>query len=497
MDGSSGMFEMFLQPNPSDTVIATSKDMTSINAKIDFQYEHKPEGLVAYKGYMKALQGHKTTQCTSPRSPATPCVIVMTPVTPSRLLPSIMLKTLPSVVLKSLPCSPAVPRGAMFPSVKTSHQVAQLTSTTLSTTATGNTVVSIETAGWPGQLSRANSRVVSRPGTPQMVLMSPVVQALQTLFNGEIHALSGKSVAHLPVLQRGLLSDLSEGNGSVSSSVRVVSTRFISPRVVIPPRAIHIETIQQTHSTDSYDGECSVESIPSPTNANATVGSSHYNGRTMESRYVSMPRSTPAAASAAASKVVAAMSAQRPVLEKSTSGGSPLQFSPSALEDINIFVVAFKSLSKDFILGSSVPQGDQISVGDPVIVSVEAGEDLGYVTHMMTFGEFMLERFQSPFVPPHFNINRFVGQIMRIATPRECRMLSLKTHDEEEVLEYARCIARSMYRLPLNIRNVEYQFDRHQLTVFYEAQHHVDYREFVQNIHLTFKARVWMERVGG
>ncbi len=109
----------------------------------------------------------------------------------------------------------------------------------------------------------------------------------------------------------------------------------ISPRVVIPPRAIHIDTILQTVSTDSYEAS----PVPSP----SAVQSSHYNGRTMESRYVSMPRSTPAAAS----KAIAAL--QRPRLESSNSGTSSESMSsfasPAApfappLEEISIFVVS-------------------------------------------------------------------------------------------------------------------------------------------------------------
>ncbi len=46
-----------------------------------------------------------------------------------------------------------------------------------------------------------------------------------------------------------------------------------------------------------------------------------------------------------------------------------------------------------------MPQGDQISVGDPVIVSADSGEDLGYVTHMLTFQEYMMDRFQAFLAP--------------------------------------------------------------------------------------------------
>jgi hypothetical protein len=157
--------------------------------------------------------------------------------------------------------------------------------------------------------------------------------------------------------------------------------------------------------------------------------------------------------------------------------------------------VAFKTVSKDYILGVRVPA--VIGVGDAVIVSVERGEDLGFVTRVMTMGEFMMERFQAAFLPQQFNINRYVGCILRAATPREVRMLSMKTNDEQEVLEYARHLARNVYHIPFDIHNVEYQFDRHKLTIHYDAKTRVEYKNFVNDLFNTFKSRIWMERIGG
>eukprot|EP01034_Spumella_vulgaris_P038540 gene38540-47593_t len=161
--------------------------------------------------------------------------------------------------------------------------------------------------------------------------------------------------------------------------------------------------------------------------------------------------------------------------------------------NLEIFMVAFKTTTKDFILGVRVPA--KISIGDAVIVSVDKGEDLGIVTRILSMKQFVLERFQSVVLPPQFNINRYVGCILRAATPREVRMLSMKTGDENEVLEFARHLARNVYRVPLLIHDAEFQFDRHKITLYYECQSRVDYRDLVSDICNTFKARVWMERV--
>jgi hypothetical protein len=76
------------------------------------------------------------------------------------------------------------------------------------------------------------------------------------------------------------------------------------------------------------------------------------------------------------------------------------------IEQAFVAVVTLQTigLQSGSILGVRVPA--IIAVGDAVILSVERGEDLGFVTRVMTMGEFLMERFQSAFLPQKFNINR-------------------------------------------------------------------------------------------
>ncbi len=48
----------------------------------------------------------------------------------------------------------------------------------------------------------------------------------------------------------------------------------------------------------------------------------------------------------------------------------------------------------------------------------------------------------------------------------------------------------------IQLFDAEYQFDRYKITIYYDAQHRVDFRDFVKDLYSTFNARVWMERVG-
>ena len=45
------------------------------------------------------------------------------------------------------------------------------------------------------------------------------------------------------------------------------------------------------------------------------------------------------------------------------------------------------------------------------------------------------------------------------------------------------------------ILDVEFQFDHHKLTVFYESERRVDFRELVSELFSLYKTRIWMQQV--
>lgn len=59
----------------------------------------------------------------------------------------------------------------------------------------------------------------------------------------------------------------------------------------------------------------------------------------------------------------------------------------------------------------------------------------------------------------------------------------------------SRELAYKTYQLPLQIHNVEYQFDRHKLTIYYTAECRVDFRNFVRDLFAAYKARIWMKKI--
>lgn len=49
--------------------------------------------------------------------------------------------------------------------------------------------------------------------------------------------------------------------------------------------------------------------------------------------------------------------------------------------------------------------------------------------------------------------------------------------------------------LPMQILDAEYQFDRHELTFFFEADRRIDFRDLVSELFSLYKTRIWMQQV--
>ena len=47
----------------------------------------------------------------------------------------------------------------------------------------------------------------------------------------------------------------------------------------------------------------------------------------------------------------------------------------------------------------------------------------------------------------------------------------------------------------MTILDAEYQFDRHKLTFYFEADRRIDFRELVSELFSQYKTRIWMQQV--
>ena len=47
----------------------------------------------------------------------------------------------------------------------------------------------------------------------------------------------------------------------------------------------------------------------------------------------------------------------------------------------------------------------------------------------------------------------------------------------------------------MHVVDAEYQFDRHKLTFFFEAECRIDFRELVRDLFSMYKTRIWMQQL--
>ena len=161
----------------------------------------------------------------------------------------------------------------------------------------------------------------------------------------------------------------------------------------------------------------------------------------------------------------------------------------------NIYQVQFKRCTRDFVPGPLAPT--TLAIGDFVVAECERGEDLGVVTEIMSMKTFVDRRYMAKVtaVGPEDAEETTVGRITRLATAFERQQLPEKFHDEQTVLQLANHLARNMFKLPMQVLDAEYQFDRLKLTIYYSADVRIDFRELVRDLFSSVKTRIWMKKV--
>jgi hypothetical protein len=160
-----------------------------------------------------------------------------------------------------------------------------------------------------------------------------------------------------------------------------------------------------------------------------------------------------------------------------------------------VYNVKFKRTQRTFELGPRLNR--DLKVGTYVKVEADRGEDLGIVvgkvknsaTRSASFGGGMGE-LPSTGAAPVVDSKK----IIRLATHDEVSLLQMKRDEEEELLKVCRTKVRQR-GLPMNVVDAEYQFDRHKLTFFFEAEGRIDFRELVRDLFSMYKTRIWMQQL--
>lgn len=166
-----------------------------------------------------------------------------------------------------------------------------------------------------------------------------------------------------------------------------------------------------------------------------------------------------------------------------------------------VYNVKFKRTQRTFALGPRLNR--DLKMGTYVKVEADRGEDLGIVVGKVASEKFSSSRSSfrgevGAMPPPPGGFSQSGGadlkRIIRLATHDEVSLLQMKREEENELLKICRTKVRQR-GLPMNVVDAEYQFDRHKLTFFFEAEGRVDFRELVRDLFSMYKTRIWMQQL--
>lgn len=171
-----------------------------------------------------------------------------------------------------------------------------------------------------------------------------------------------------------------------------------------------------------------------------------------------------------------------------------------------VYNVKFKRTQRNFVSGPRVDR--DLEVGCYVKVEADRGEDLGIIIGKVSSDKFngtSRSSFRGGSSPdggsllgptPGLGLSGLpdLKRIIRPATHDEVSLLSVKRQEEEELLNICRTKVRQR-ALPMHVVDAEYQFDRHKLTFFFEAEGRIDFRELVRDLFSMYKTRIWMQQL--
>ena len=169
-----------------------------------------------------------------------------------------------------------------------------------------------------------------------------------------------------------------------------------------------------------------------------------------------------------------------------------------------VYNVKFKRTQRTFVMGPRINR--DLKIGTYVKVEADRGEDLGIVVGKIASEKYNLSSRSSfrggmsemGIIPPPSGLGAAgaadLKRIIRLATHDEVSLLAMKREEEEELLKVCRGKVRQR-GLPMNVVDAEYQFDRHKLTFFFEAEGRIDFRELVRDLFSMYKTRIWMQQL--
>ncbi|KAF9180758.1 hypothetical protein BGZ50_006013 [Haplosporangium sp. Z 11] len=168
----------------------------------------------------------------------------------------------------------------------------------------------------------------------------------------------------------------------------------------------------------------------------------------------------------------------------------------------SLYVVEFKAGRSDLFYVAD-NSGLELKRGDLVMVEADRGKDLGKITNDSIMPHQIQElqkrhaetaalaaQQEGARAPKEIHPKR----IFRPAHPSEIAQLVNKNQDEINAMKVCQTKVRQK-KLPMEVVDAEYQWDRRKLTFYFQAEHRIDFRELVRDLFKIYKTRIWMYSV--
>jgi len=144
--------------------------------------------------------------------------------------------------------------------------------------------------------------------------------------------------------------------------------------------------------------------------------------------------------------------------------------------------VSFKGNRKSMFRNDGI----NVTLGEPVIVQVEKGEEFGRVSAVGIIASNKWKK-ESDAKYPQWSI-------VRNATNEDIEQQKNNFTEEKIILYKTRIIVKKT--IPqMKISEVEWQFDRQKLTIFFTSPERVDFRDLVRQLALSYKTRIELRQI--
>lgn len=141
--------------------------------------------------------------------------------------------------------------------------------------------------------------------------------------------------------------------------------------------------------------------------------------------------------------------------------------------------VKFKEVGKMYYFD---PNGEELSIGDYVIVETSRGIECGKV--FMANRELSDDKVTSP-----------LKKLIRKATDADMKTLAENHKKEEKAFEICEQKIKQ-HNIQMKLVNVEYTFDNNKILFYFTADGRVDFRELVKDLAYVFRTRIELRQIG-